>query len=189
MEFRERLLGAAQCVFLAALFARKRSAGTADRVASAALLAACVWQATSAITIFHRASAGRPDAVLLSGLDHLGTAALAVIPVLVLNLVMAWSAVRPAFITAVYLAVPTAWWALESGRTTFYGAWIATAFAVSSAVCAYAAWKAGLPPIPRRFLAAFAVTLFAVPAVGIGAGPDSAAFPVVCLGPPFGERP
>jgi signal transduction histidine kinase len=179
------VLGAALSAFLAALFARKKPATPPGRLALAAILAAGAWQASSAIAAFHRAVAGPTNTMLLGGLDQVGIAALALIPTLVLHLVWLWSRVPVRGIAAAYIAVPLAWWSLESGQPKLYGSWLVVAFLASSALCAWAAWRGGAPVPMRRFLAAFAVALLAVPAAGVAGGPGSAGVAGVCLAPPL----
>ncbi|MBZ5593958.1 MAG: hypothetical protein LAP39_17090 [Acidobacteriia bacterium] len=179
------VLGAALNIFLAVLFARKRSATQPDRLALVAILAAGAWQASSAIATFYGVAAGRTSTLLVSGLDQVGIAALAVIPTLVLHLVTLWSRVRVPGIAAVYIAVPWAWWALESERLKLYGLWLVVAFIASAALCAWSAWRGGTPAFMRSFLAAFASALVAVPAAGAAFRPDSAGVAAVCLAPPL----
>jgi hypothetical protein len=178
-------LGAALSVFLAVLFARKRPATLPDRLALAAILAVGAWQASCAIATFHRAVVGSTSTMLLGGLAQVGIAALALIPTLVLHLATLWSRVRVPGITAAYLAIPLAWWALESELQDLYGSWLAVALIASSALCAWTAWRGAAPKPMRRFLAAFAIALLAVPAAGVAGGLDSAGLACVCLAPPL----
>lgn len=178
------VLGAALSAFLAVLFIRKEPAALPDRLALAAILAAGAWQASNAIAIFHRA-AGPASTLLLGGLDQVGIAALAIIPTLVLHLAWLWSRVPLRGIAAAYVVVPPASWALESGQLKLYGLWLVVAFLASAALCTWSALRGGAPVPMRRFLAAFAIALLAVPAAGVAGGPDSVGAAGACLAPPL----
>lgn len=177
------VLGAALSAFLAVLFARKKPAALSDRLALAATVAAGAWQASSAIATFQRAVAGPASTVLPGVMDDVGIAALAVAPALVLHLASLWSRVPVRGIAAAYVAVPLAWWGLESGQVNLYGLWLAVSCLGSSALCAWAAWRGGGPVPMRRFLGAFAVALLAVLAAAVAGGPGSAGAVGVVLAP------
>jgi signal transduction histidine kinase len=137
------VLGAALYTFLSVLFARK------NRVALAALIAAAVWNAAGAVAIFHRAVAGRENALLLAIVAQVSTAALALIPPLVLHAAFQWAGLRTRAVLLAYLSIPLIWWT----------PWFAIAFALAAAVCLWGARQRER----RRFLTAFAAALIVVP--------------------------
>jgi signal transduction histidine kinase len=176
--------GAALATFLAVLFARKKPASPGHRLALAAILATGVWQVAGAVSLFHRAVAGNPSAPLLAILDQIAMAALAALPALVLHLAALWAEVPARAAIPAYAAIPLAWWALESGRPAWYGAWLAVALVTSAALCAWASRRAPAP-VMRRYLAAIALALAAVTAAGWIGGPRSPLLAWAALGPPL----
>lgn len=164
-------LGAGLNVYLALLFARRRSRARSDVLAACTLGAAAVWQAANATGAFHQAAGGGMGLWF----DRTAIASAALLPSLLLHLAALWSGARLRGVTAAYGAVPAAWWFLESGRVAAYGCWLFTALILSAAVCAWAGQRA----VPRMFAPALCLVAVAYSA----APPASTTVAVVSAAP------